>query len=423
MNLVRIAQRLWQKIACRRLPHGLLSWRYFLPTRDDRIRLHRQLWWQSRSGKPLLPWLLLEGWLWLRWLGYGAWRSTWISVRHYGPGICRSEGISLYRQSRQALSLAMGYCIPASYLYRYGLYLHPNTALDYVFDHETAEYHRWRSRALCFGKESLALLQDKWQQTETLGQLGVPMAPILAKVPRGGNDSLSRWLQADTRLFCKTRSGNCAIGAFTAWREWEKIGGRAMDGRQLKGIAEVESAWRKLLALDDALIQPCLNNHPDLARLSEGDDAITVRFISQWHNGLPAYLHSSLELPAGTDATTGRPAYVVLPLDATGNILPFPAQKLLAQERKVYARFHARLSRRDTIPYWDALQAGSLLAHGHFPDVHAIAWDWVITPHGPVLLEGNSGWGVVLLQQLDGALLRREGTPENIAPSSARGQG
>jgi hypothetical protein len=55
-------------------------------------------------------------------------------------------------------------------------------------------------------------------------------------------------------------------------------------------------------------------------------------------------------------------------------------------------------------------------AHAVFPDVWAIAWDWVLTPEGPVLLEGNSGWGTTLPQRLEGGLLRHG---EAALPGSA----
>jgi hypothetical protein len=42
-----------------------------------------------------------------------------------------------------------------------------------------------------------------------------------------------------------------------------------------------------------------------------------------------------------------------------------------------------------------------------FPDVWAIAWDWVITPSGPVLLEGNSGWGTATPQMIQGGFLAK----------------
>jgi hypothetical protein len=402
-----MAGRLWQEIARRRLPHGLLSLRYLLPIRDDRIKLHRTMWWQSRAGKPLPLWLLLEIWLWVRWLGFGAWRSTWIAVRHYGPAIRQSEGIPLRRQASQAIAIALGWCIPASYLYRYALYKHPGSTLDYVFDHETASYHRWRSRALGFGKASLALLQDKWQQTETLARLGVPMAPILAKVHRNDSDKLYPWLRSDTRLFCKTRSGNRGIGAFSVGCRQGEIAGRTLEGRQLKSLTEVESAWRELLALDDALIQPFLDNHPELARLSDGDDAITLRFISHRHEGRLTCLNATLELPAGWDEQTGCPHYVVLPLDEDGKILPFPQEKLLPPAQETYRRIHARLSGNDVVPQWKTVGAGSFLAHSQFPDICDIAWDWVITPAGPLLLEGNSGWNTEVMQLLNGGLLRQ----------------
>lgn len=406
-EFARIMFRLWRLIIYRRLPHGLISWRYFVPSQDARVRLHRTLWLQSRRGRPWVFWLMLEVWLWLRWLGYYAWKSTWIAVRYYGPSIRLSEGISLPRQAWQALSLALGWCIPASKMYCFFLYKNPQSTLDYVFDQEVFGYHRWSSRSLGFGKDSLALLQDKWKQTETLSLLGVPMAPILAMVRKCDGERLSLWLQKDTHLFCKMCSGNQGIGAFSAWNKRGEIGGQMLDGRELHGMVEVESAWCDLLAKDDAIVQPYLENHPALAALSDGDDAATVRFISQWNKGQPTFLGGMVVLPAGRDEKTGRRIRVILPLDELGNILHFPESKLLPLEMEMYDRIHGRLTGSNIIPHWKELAVGSFLSHHQFSDICAIAWDWVVTPGGPLLLEGNSGWGLEIHQQINGGMLRQ----------------
>jgi hypothetical protein len=57
------------------------------------------------------------------------------------------------------------------------------------------------------------------------------------------------------------------------------------------------------------------------------------------------------------------------------------------------------------VPHWQALVAASLAAHRQFPDVCAIAWDWIITPEGPLLLEGNTGWGTATPQLILGGFL------------------
>jgi len=59
------------------------------------------------------------------------------------------------------------------------------------------------------------------------------------------------------------------------------------------------------------------------------------------------------------------------------------------------------------LPHWPALVWASHQAQTEFPDLWAIAWDWVITPSGPVLLEGNTGWGTTTSQIIQGGFLAR----------------
>jgi hypothetical protein len=136
-------------------------------------------------------------------------------------------------------------------------------------------------------------------------------------------------------------------------------------------------------------------------------DAITVRYISQWRGGQPRALSAVLEVPRGRDADTRRPGYCLLPIDpATGQLRPWPhPQRLPAAARQALERLWTRIGEDRTLPDWPALVAASHQAQTRFPTVWAIAWDWVLTPDGPVLLEGNSGWGVAVPQQfLDGFL-------------------
>ena len=60
---------------------------------------------------------------------------------------------------------------------------------------------------------------------------------------------------------------------------------------------------------------------------------------------------------------------------------------------------------RSPIPFWSELRKGALASHALFPDVYAIAWDYVVTPDGPLLLEGNTGWATRMPQIFNGGLL------------------
>ena len=91
--------------------------------------------------------------------------------------------------------------------------------------------------------------------------------------------------------------------------------------------------------------------------------------------------------------------------------MPFPEQRLAASVQSRYDALYAHIGNR-TIPYWKEIRKSAIDAHHCFPDVYAIAWDYVITPDGPYMLEGNTGWGAATTQMLQSGLLQDENKEE-----------
>jgi hypothetical protein len=216
-------------------------------------------------------------------------------------------------------------------------------------------------------------------------------------------------------LFCKPRHGSASAGALTAWITAGILTVEPLDGVPLVG-ERAEAHWQRLLEKDDMLLQPKLSVHPDLAPAASDHDIVTARYITR--RGLPnkygeqeiAPYCAMLELPAGKDHATGRCRYVVLPVDAsTGEIQRFP-QRYLPDPAVERHRAAVSSLRDSAVSGWESVLKFSALAHRHFPGVHAIAWDWALTPSGPVLLEGNAGWGTATPQQLHGGLLAPPGS-------------
>lgn len=309
------------------------------------------------------------------------------------------------------LYLALAWCISPRDSVRFGLHRHPKSALDYVFDHELGAWHRRRSLPLGWHRSSLELLQDKPRLGEFLTAKGIPMTPTLAVVSRHSHcRPLLNILSGPTPAFCKMRSGNQGRGAFAAWGEGDGLRGQSFSGQPLPDTEAVETAWQALLQLDDALIQPRLDNHPRLASLGLQDEAITVRWISEWREDQLACLSAVLEVPTHRAEKDGSTLYTVLPIEATtGRVLPWPTRSGLTGEAREWVTRLSRTLREcglETLPHWHELAARTAQAHAAFPDICAIAWDWVITPEGPMLLEGNTGWGAAMPQMLYGGFLR-----------------
>ena len=397
----------------RSLPHGLLGVRYLCPGADARVRAHRDLWWAGGHGWPRPLWLLVQAWHWLRWVGFWAWRASWGMDRHQRSKNTAAEDWPPGSGGR-VLRLALVWCIPPRDSVRFGLHRDPDAALDFVYDHELGAWHRLSSLPLGLSEHSRRLLQDKPRLSEVLSQRGVPMASILAVVPRGATTvDLAPWLSGHESIFCKMCSGNQGRGAFAAWRQGDGLAGRTFTGQPLADTQGVEHAWRALLQLDDALIQPRLANHPALVGLGLADEAITVRYISEWREGSLVCLSAVLEVPTHRAETTGDTLYTILPIEnGTGRLLPWPEHARLAVDGRNWTERLYRAAVEHGVhhlPGWSDLAAFTHQAHAAFPDIRAIAWDWVITPAGPRLLEGNVGWGAAVPQRILGGFLREAG--------------
>jgi hypothetical protein len=60
------------------------------------------------------------------------------------------------------------------------------------------------------------------------------------------------------------------------------------------------------------------------------------------------------------------------------------------------------------VPEWASLAATARRFHEATPGLQSVGWDVALTPDGPVMLEGNDNWDMVIAQVLDGPYL----TPE-----------
>ncbi len=401
MNFSRAYRFLLREALQRGIPHGLVHWRYLQLDPPQFVQIHRQLWLQSLPPLPRSLWWLLECFLWLRWVLWGAWYRTWKCVLRWGKAVKAHEGISIARQAEQVLRLSIGYCIPPAHIYRYGLYRDPERVWAYVYEHELAVFHRWRSLPLNEKPESLALLQDKYRLSKLLQSLGIPVVPTLALILRHGAFDFS-CRPPSSKLFCKRRHGSRGEGAFIV--ETQAVGFKLhpFDDTTVLEM-DVSGYLQRNLAIDDYLIQVDLENHPKLATLTESDKAITLRVISE--SSGQRYYCATLAIPVQKKKLK-QCCHVILPVDLkTGKIGSTPEAPLLPVANEAYRIVCGKIDGL-YIPFWQDVLAHVKLAQQQFPDVYAIAWDFIVTPEGPCLLEGNSTWGAMTEQMICGGLLQ-----------------
>ncbi|WP_354700533.1 hypothetical protein DSM112329_00812 [Paraconexibacter sp. AEG42_29] len=367
-----------RRYAGRRVPHGLFGPGLLLCHRPL-VRTHLRLWWAGRSGVPPAAHVVLELWLYVRFL------------------------LTLPRQLRQAprgrrvrlLVRSAAWSVPPGQLLLFGLDRPGSRLLEFVFDQEIGGWHALRNR----DASATALLADKQAFAELAAAHGVTVPRALVAVRRGSAEPLATLLTGTAgdplEVFCKLRAGNRALGAFAAVRAEAGWIGRRLNGPPLDSPAAVESAWRELIGHGDALVQPLLRDCVALRPLAEveGDEVTTIRAITRRDDEL---LVALLEVPLPTGG------YAILEIEAaTGAVLPeVPHHPTPAAARAV----RQRAGDGFRVPCFDAILAQSARLQA-LVDLPAIAWDWTVTADGPVLLEGNSGWSGLMPQVFRGGLL------------------
>jgi hypothetical protein len=396
--------RYWQQ----HLPDGMVSWRFLCSAGDPLIRQHRRMAFAARGRRvPPALWRPLQWLLWGRWLLWHAWRDSWRIVRYRGAEVVAGEGIGRVRQFLAVLNLALAHTVPPWQAYDYRLYRPERRRLlwTYVFDHEANSYHAWNCDSRADWLAGSALLGDKLECERQLSGLGLPVVKTLALVPRGGGADFRSLLAAGQRLFCKPRRGARGEHAFML-----DAGGAAgaLRMRELAGTWIAPDAVATCVAarldVGDFLLQPCLQNHGQIADLTELDFAITVRLITVRQDGKISLLAAMASIPVESPAGEVTLRFLGVALD-DGGLSALPDDAVDGDERPAQEVLHARLGQR-SLPDWPAACRIAAAAHERLcPSLRGIAWDFVFTPDGPILLEGNGGWSLSVPQLINGGFL------------------
>ncbi len=356
---------------------------------------------------PLALFFLIELFLWLRWVLFAGFCATWRAVHYRGETIRKHEGLSRISQMTKILSISLGYCMPPAEIYAFGLYKSSSKrdVLSYIFTHELPAFHLWRNAKRAETLKASQVLQDKYETAKLLGTKGIPMSPLLAMVPRGAAFDAKVFLQDHPRIFLKPRHGSRSQDAFII--EIKNGQGRIAIYAVKNGCQAQPATQEQLcqaMQRDDFLVQPFLNNHDSFSALTPAMDVVTMRVITEYHprSGISCY-SATIEIPHDSDPV--QYGHIILPIDlASGRPNPFPDVHLPVEVQARYGAIHQRMG-GFIIPFWEDIYKSALHAHECFPDIYAIAWDYVATPKGPYLLEGNTGWGTRTPQMISGGLL------------------
>ena len=373
-----------------------LSWRYLLPGQAPNVQRHRRLWWHSRYKLPGLLWLPLEC---LRWLAWQLWlgpKSLRLALASNAAEVEQRFGIAQNVQRRQLAYWMRAWCIDPFEAYDWQLYRPDKDGLALIFTGETSAFHRLQNRKSGATNADHRLLGDKLALANGLKEQGIPMVPTQT-VSHGEAKDLVEALAGGHGLFCKLRSGNQGDSAFACWANENTVEGETLHGTPLPDRSAVMAQWQRLCRKGPVLIQPLLLCHADLANVCAGPAVPVLRLVTRLQSGSIMPWWAELQVPEKPAAGKQRGFWRFPVTVAEGAVSAMAPEWLLRQS---WQNQYDALAKEvcSHVPDWQTILANSIKAHSAMPKLWAVAWDWVLTPEGPVLLEGNGGWGLRELQ-------------------------
>jgi hypothetical protein len=184
--------------------------------------------------------------------------------------------------------------------------------------------------------------------------------------------------------------------------------------------AELLAHLRARARLRSVLLQHCLANHADLSRFSAGP-LCTFRVVTHREDSGVELLGMMLKLPtAGSEVDNLHAGGLACAVDpVTGKLGPGIAIDPSADMLQFHPDSGHLIEGATLTTHRDAI-ALALDAHRQLDIPWSIGWDVAMTPDGPAILEGNTGWAVDLFHIPHGKGLPDEFTKRLVERVEAR---
>lgn len=238
------------------------------------------------------------------------------------------------------------------------------------------------------------LLSDKLIAGDKLKDAGVLTPPLLTVLPRGGQIDVSIYpWNTPGVLFIKPRFGWASRGAVAvdvvAPGQYRVGRGQTSPLDALEGSA---------LADDELLVQSRLTAHSELADLAVAGAAPVLRLTTARRPGEAPFLHSAL---LSIDVPGERPQNFVrgqirVPVDPVRGRMCSGVWFLRPDERFNHLPWNAAPLADRTLPMLGQAVSAALQAMAIVPGLPLVNWDIILSPEGPVVLEGNTAGNWIL---------------------------
>jgi hypothetical protein len=317
-----------------------------------------------------------------------------------GRAVCRRSGKGVFRQLREQLMLAARHAILPPWYYMFELF--DDVRLERAGQYLRRDETKGGIYRLLGKRSSKLVLRDKVHFANCCHEYGVRTPDYLeaneGSVRRPDKQAADSLPKAD--LFAKPACGRGGRGA----EKWRYDGaGWSRDGAPPIDEAGLLEHFRALSKAEPYLIQRRLVPHSDLADLS-GDILTTVRMVTiRNEDGDCEATHAAFRMPNGPDAKVdnfhagGLAAKVDIETGELGQ-----GSDMGLRPNSAWHATHpdsgAPLEGRK-LPFWKETLDLARRAHTVLSERTVIGWDIAIVDDGPVLIEGNSGADLDIIQR------------------------
>lgn len=316
----------------------------------------------------------------------------------------RRFGKSISRQVAEQIYVAARHSIAPPWYYVFGMWDDARRSKAHLY------IHRYETKGGIFrllraylGGEGKPL-NDKFLFHMMCNDHGLP-APSLVMVLRDGGIEGGEQRLPEADLFVKPPKARGGIGG----ERWDWVGGgryRSHAGEE-RTEAELLERLAELSREKPKLVQRRLYNHPDVAELSAGALStcrlMTVLNEKGEYEAVLAIFRTSADPSSPVDNYHAHGLVAAVDLE-TGELGPASGGGTLGIPKV------SEMMRRDThpitgaqitgsrLPFWSEAKSLAERAHAAVPGLPIVGWDIAFTPDGPVIVEGNSGPDVDVMQ-------------------------
>ena len=279
----------------------------------------------------------------------------------------------------------------------------PRSEWKYYYGSNYDPYQRKRLQRAVQPPEYEILFKDKWITDALCQQAKIPTPPIIGRI-RSGDLLLTRIEE----LF----SSNPNLSELIIKPTDGKGGGdviycqRYKEGtKYLKGQKEIE--LEGLVSERDCIVQSFIHQHPSVSRISGSTN--TVRIVT-------LLLEHGEVLVVGAYMRFGTGQSKIDNLSQGGLCVPVDSKrgKLLGtgsdRKSRLYSEHpDSKVTFQDVdVPFWDQVVDLAADVQNYFECYRLLGMDIAISEEGPVLIEINSSYDNVDLEQATGPILRSE---------------